>query len=162
VAIIVGAAVGAGSELLIQAVSNKLSGRDWTDPDCYEWGEVAFAGGMGAIGGNWVKGWVTLAKGSMKWNNVSRRIRRAEDLVRKPEDLHHWAVPRKWFEGNPGLERIFNRPWNLRPMNRRLHQELHRSPYWRQIWGGAPPQIRGAAGLGVVGAAGEMADGGWE
>jgi RHS repeat-associated protein len=157
---IVGAGMGAGGELLTQAIYNYATGRSVFDVNCYEWGEVAFAGAMGAIGGNWVKGWVKFTPGSMKWNNVSRRIRRAEDMIGKPEDLHHWLVPQRLFKNNPLGEKLFNRPWNLNKLPRKMHSDIHKDlNALDRLWQGSPEQFRQAAGLGGVGAGLELLDG---
>jgi RHS repeat-associated protein len=161
-----GMVIGAGSELLIQAGHNWWNNRNMWDRNCYEWGEVAFAGGLGAFGGNWFRGMVKLTKGSMKWNNVSRRIRRAEDMVGNPDiELHHWGIPRQWFEGKPWQkwgEQIANRPWNLNPVDPRFHDALHdMNPFLRTVMG-APRSVQAAGGFGAAGVAGELLDGGWE
>ena len=160
VPIVAGIIIGAGLELGIQAGMNWWEGRGLFD--CIEWGEVAVAGGLGAFGGSWVKNWVRLSKGSMKWENASRRIRRAEGLVGKPIDLHHWLVPQKWYKGNTLGEKLFNKPWNLNKVRKPTHKDLHKLPYLVQVPLGAPGSVQGAGALGAAGAVGEMADGGWE
>jgi RHS repeat-associated protein len=166
--ILAGAAIGAGTELAIQAGMNLWEGNDIFDRDCYEWGEVALAGGLGAFGGNWVKGFVKLTPGSMIWNNASRRIRNAEGLVGKEIDLHHWLVPQRWYGKNGFIrqdfgEWAFNRPWNLNPVARAFHRDALNPMGWpRAIINGAPWQIQAGVGLGIGGAGVEMLDGGWE
>ncbi|MBT2135785.1 hypothetical protein KK137_15710 [Croceibacterium sp. LX-88] len=159
-AIIGGALIGAGIELGLQGLSNWWGGRDIFDPDCYEWGEVAAAGAMGAFGGNWVKGWVRLTPGSMKWNNVSRRVRRAEGLVKKDVDLHHWLVPKRAGDGVGGLrDRIINRPWNLNPLPRNVHQDLHAGEFLPGFLRGTPKPVLGGAAIGAGSAIEEAIDG---
>jgi RHS repeat-associated protein len=161
--IVGGIIIGAGVELIIQAGNNWRNGIDVFNPNCYEWGEVAIAGGMGAFGGNWIKTSVKLTKGSMKWDNVSRRIRRAEKLVGKPIDLHHWLVPQRLYKGKPWADKIFNRPWNLNPVPRDFHQNVLNPMGWpRAVVNGAPGSVQGAGLLGLGGVAGEISDGGWE
>jgi RHS repeat-associated protein len=158
-----GIAIGAGSELAIQAGMNWWNGRDVFNASCYEWGEVAIAGGMGAFGGAWAKSAVRLTTGSMKWNNVSRRIRRAEDMIGNPnEQLHHWAITQQMAKKFGLPDGIVNRPWNLNRVPTDLHIKWHNmDPIMRTILG-APRPVQAAGALGVAGAAGEMADGGWE
>lgn len=155
------AVCGAAVELLVQAASNYLNGRDPLDPDCYEWGEVAFAGATGAFGGRWVKSWVRLTPGSMKFKNVSRRIRNKEGLVGKPIDLHHWLIPRRFEDAMGGkLAPIVNHPWNLNPIARTMHHDLHKMNGLSQRLVGAPRDVQLAAGLAAAGAAVEFTGGG--
>jgi RHS repeat-associated protein len=164
-AVLGGMALGALGELAIQAGNNLWNGRDVLD--CIEWGEVALAGGMGALGGGWIKGMVKLTPGSMVWRNVSDRIRRAEKMVGGDDRLHHWLVPQRWYGKNGFISEdfgqwAFNRPWNLNPMPRFDHTGLHKLPYILQVPMGAPRAVQAAGGLGAVGAGVEISDGNWE
>ncbi|WP_379554157.1 RHS repeat-associated core domain-containing protein [Qipengyuania sp. DGS5-3] len=159
VPVVTGVVIGAGSELAFQGFNNWLDGRDVFSIHCYEWGEVAFAGALGGFGGHWVNGWVKLTKGSMKWNNVSRRIRRAENLVGKPYDLHHWLITRKMMKNRPWLEKIANRPWNLKVVPQRVHRNLHKDPYPEMVARGAPGALQGAAATAMGAGAIELSDG---
>jgi RHS repeat-associated protein len=162
IVIIGGIAMGVGTELIFQGADNWYNGRNIWDPDCYDWGEVAFSGGIGGFGGTWIKGMVRMTPGSMVWGNVSRRIRRAENMIGVPEDLHHWLVPRRLYKGKAWAERIFNRPWNLNRVERGYHRRLHKMNRMARAIGGAPKPVQGAAVYGTAGTAGELSDGQWE
>ena len=154
--VIVGMAIGIGIELGIQAYKNHENGRDVLDWRCYDWAEVGKQGLYGAAFGGvgkWVGGWVKLSAGSMRWNNASRRIRRAEDLIGKDTDLHHWALPRKLGDGVGGWrDSIVNHPWNLNPLPRRFHQAIHRANPLATFLRGAPVSVRDAVRAGTAGA----------
>ena len=45
------ALIGAGSDLAFQAALNWADGNDVLDPNCYDWGSVAFTGGASALTG---------------------------------------------------------------------------------------------------------------
>jgi RHS repeat-associated protein len=63
--IVVGAVIGAGSDLAIQAASNWWNGRDVLDTDCYDWRQVAIAGGLGGLtggAGSWLSRGANVAK----------------------------------------------------------------------------------------------------
>jgi RHS repeat-associated protein len=49
--IVAGAAIGAGTDLAFQAGMNWMQGRQIFNPNCYDWGQVAISGGLGALGG---------------------------------------------------------------------------------------------------------------
>ena len=160
---------GAGGELAIQGFDNWRRGRNVLDWHCYEWGEVATAGAMGAFGGNWVKGWVKLTQGSMKWSNASRRIRSAEGLVGQDVDLHHWLVPQRAFKridrviGRGRAEHLFNRPWNLNKVPRSIHRRvLNPAGPLKTLARGAPQSVQGAAVTAVGAAAIDLSDGSFE
>ncbi|MBK8631702.1 MAG: RHS repeat protein [Sphingomonadales bacterium] len=166
---VVGFFFGAGGELAIQGFDNWRRGRNVLDWHCYEWGEVATAGAMGAFGGNWVKGWVKLTQGSMKWSNASRRIRSAEGLVGQDVDLHHWLVPQRAFKridrviGRGRAEHLFNRPWNLNKVPRSIHRRvLNPAGPLKTLARGAPQSVQGAAVTAVGAAAIDLSDGSFE
>jgi RHS repeat-associated protein len=157
--ILIGALAWAVAELAIQAIGNWQEGKDIFDPHCYEWEEVAFAAATGAFGGGWVNGWVKMTRGSMKWNNVSRRIRRAEKLVGEDVDLHHWLIPKR-FGGRPGgrRDRIINRPWNLKPLPRPFHRSVHDEGTIIDFIRAAPDAVKGAVAVGAAATAEELGD----
>ncbi|MBA4778191.1 MAG: RHS repeat-associated core domain-containing protein [Pseudomonadota bacterium] len=124
--------------------------------ECINWweaGEWALTGATLGFGWQWKASWVKLTPGSMKWGNASRRIRRAENLVGKDIDLHHWALPRRWGDGRGGWrDGIVNHPWNLNPVPRGAHQALHQRGALGALVRGSPTPVRG----GVVTAIGAM------
>ena len=153
-----GAAVGAGVELGFQAYGNYRNGCDIFNWRNYNWRRVGkgalYGAALGGVG-KWAGNWVELTNGSMKWVDASRRIRRAEDLVGKQVDLHHWALPRKWGDGVGGLrDKIVNHPWNLNLVPRAFHQDvLNPANPFMTIVRGAPDPLRAAAVAGAAGAA---------
>jgi RHS repeat-associated protein len=50
-AVIAGAVIGAVTDLAIQAGINAWNGRDVFDANCYDWGQVVIAGGLGGLTG---------------------------------------------------------------------------------------------------------------
>jgi RHS repeat-associated protein len=158
--IVAGIIIGAGVELLIQAFDNYSRGRRVFDYRCYEWGEVAFAGAIGAFGGGWIKGMVRMTPGKMHFSAVSKRIRRNNGLVGKQIDLHHWLIIQKMISRRPWLEKIANRPWNLNPVPRNFHQQvLNNSPYLLMAARGAPRPVQGAAVTSLVAGVTDISDG---
>jgi hypothetical protein len=155
------------SDLAIQAGMNWWEGNDIWDGNCYDWTQVGIGGALGAFtGGIGGTGFRTAAGLSTKFSNVSRRIRRVEDLVGSGEDLHHWLLPRRWetaFDGRAG--RIVNGRWNLNPIPELMHDRLHSSAYnWlTRTVGGSPTwawQAGSAGGASVgVGVAGDWYNG---
>jgi RHS repeat-associated protein len=162
-----GAAAGAGTELGIQMIDNYINGRDLLDNKNYDWAEVGIAGGLGAFsGGALGAGLRTTAGLSSKFSNVSKRVRRAEDLVGSGDDLHHWLLPRRWEDAFGGRAAEFvNGRWNLNPLANDVHQSLHGSDYdtFSRILLGSPAWARQAAGVAGAstgaGIIGEWADG---
>ena len=92
---------------------------------------VGVASGVGAARGGWVNGvfrhaesgkaWTKL---SQKWSNVSRRVRKAQN-VPKDNDLHHWAISRNGKLGKKVPDAIKNHPANLKSVPRDIHQRIH-------------------------------------
>jgi RHS repeat-associated protein len=155
----IGIVVGAAIEVGIQAYENYESGKDVTNPDCYNWRDVGVAGAVGAFGGGVFKPALRLTRGSRKFANVSRRIRRAENLVGKKIDLHHGILPRSLERFGQGAQRIVNHPANLRAIPRDLHTTIHRNlnPITRVR--GLPGWAQGAAGSVAIGSSAEALDG---
>jgi RHS repeat-associated protein len=153
-----GAAIGAGTDLAFQAGMNLLGGRPAFA--CINWTQVGAAGALGAIsGGVGSAGLRTAAGLSSKFANVSRRVRRAEGLVGSGKDLHHWAIPRRFETAFGGrAARFVNGRWNLNPLARRAHIDLHRDPTGLTgLVSGPPPWAKAAAGLGLGSISGGMA-----
>jgi RHS repeat-associated protein len=156
-----GIAVGIGIELGVQALDNWSQGRNVLDAKCYDWAAVGVSGALGSIGVAELQGAFRLTSGSMKFVNVSRRIRRAKGFVGKPVDLHHWLLPRSWegaFGGRVGS--IVNHPWNLNPLAKEAHRAVHyRLDAIEGFVAGAPGWALGAAASAAAGAAAEAANG---
>ncbi len=120
------------------------NGGRWECVDPWEVGEWALAGATLGFGWQWKSSWVRLTPGSMKWSNASRRIRRAEGLIHKDIDLHHWLLRRKWGDGKGGWrDKIVNSPWNLNPIGRKTHRLIHRRGPLGTLIGGAPRPVLG-------------------
>ncbi len=54
-----------------------------------------------------------------RWSEVRQWAGRMGWTTYKGQDLHHWLVPRRWYEKKPWKkagEFLFNQPWNLMPM----------------------------------------------
>ncbi|APG62050.1 hypothetical protein LPB140_03595 [Sphingorhabdus lutea] len=156
--------IGVVTELAFQAIDIWFRGGNITNVDCYEWGEVIIAGGIGAFGGSWVNNSIRLTKGSMLFKNVSRRLRRTAKMVNKKEDLHHWLLPRRWEKAfNGRAAHIVNHPLNLNRMPRGAHNDLHKlNNNLDKIWRGAPQPVKYGAGLGASGAAIDLSNGSLE
>lgn len=149
--ILAGAAIGAGSDLALQVGINLATGKSAFN--CINWTQVGIGGALGAFtGGAGGAGLRTAAGLSNKFSNVSRRIRRAEDLVGSGKDLHHWLLPRRWetaFGGRAG--RFVNGRWNLNPLAQRAHRALHRDNFWPgQVWASSPTWAKASTGIGAV------------
>lgn len=155
---VLGAALGAGTELAIQLALNG------GDLKCVDWWAVGIGGLTGAIGGAALGKVFRLPKGKMNWKNVRRRYRRAHD-VPATEDVHHWAIEKngsfaKAIEKTFGTDvknNIVNHPANLNPIDRATHQGLHNAfgPLARW-WYGTPAWAQAAEGSIAAGAAGEL------
>jgi hypothetical protein len=154
-----GAIIGAGASLATQAATIWSGGGNVYNLACYNWAEVGVSGALGAIGGGFISPGLKLTKGSMLFNNVSRRIRRAHGLVGKPVDIHHGILPRRWEKAGPWAQGIVNHPMNLRAMPRQAHRNLHRDPTPLGIWGGLPRWAQAGAVSVGVGAGTEAMDG---
>jgi RHS repeat-associated protein len=159
--ILYGAAIGAGTDLAFQAGMNLLGGRPAFA--CINWTQVGAAGALGAIsGGVGSAGLRTAAGLSTKFANVSRRVRRAEGLVGSGKDLHHWAIPKRFETAFGGrAARFVNGRWNLNPMPRLDHINLHSNPNpFGRLWVGSPSWAKATAGIGLGSIGGGMtADG---
>jgi RHS repeat-associated protein len=150
-AIVAGIAIGAGIDLGLQLFASK---GDW---GCVNWFQVGVSGALGAFGGELLVPTLRLAKGSMMFANVSRRIRRAENLVGRKIDLHHGILPRRLENLGPLARNIVNHPANLRAMSRDAHRALHgsKNPFARLA--GLPAWAQGGLGSMGAGAAAEAA-----
>ncbi len=60
----------------------------------------------------------------MKWSNVSRRLRRLNN-VPKDNEIHHWALQRNSSIGKYFPDSIKNHPLNLKSLPRGIHQRIH-------------------------------------
>ncbi|WP_035359511.1 RHS repeat-associated core domain-containing protein, partial [Acinetobacter calcoaceticus] len=122
VPILVGIALGAGTDLGIQLA---LNGGDF---QCVSWTQVGVSGALGSIGGGWWTGAFKHAKSSAswfklstKWKNVSPRVRNAQGTP-KGYELHHWLIERNSWMGKKVPDAIKNHPWNLKAVERTVHQ----------------------------------------
>ncbi|CAI3130946.1 hypothetical protein MWMV17_MWMV17_01596 [Acinetobacter calcoaceticus] len=125
VPILVGIALGAGTDLGIQLA---LNGGDF---QCVSWTQVGVSGALGSIGGGWWTGAFKHAKSSAswfklstKWKNVSPRVRNAQGTP-KGYELHHWLIERNSWMGKKVPDAIKNHPWNLKAVERTVHQQIH-------------------------------------
>jgi hypothetical protein len=94
----------------------------------------------GGIGGGLIKGFKWGTKTTKFWNlswrkfnTVSKRLRKANDLVGKDVDLHH-----VFFKENsrvPGW--LKNNPLNLNVIPRETHRKIHQSknPFFKWFYG---------------------------
>jgi RHS repeat-associated protein len=148
-----GALLVGGANLGYQLYNN---GGRW---ECVDWWEVADWALMGSGLGfarSWFVGMVRKPTGnytSWVFNTVSKRLRKHNGLVGKEVDLHHWLVTQnimngmKRHLGKSGrklVDRTFNQPWNLNPVNRTFHQQtLNRAGYAQRLIRGAPRPVQG-------------------
>jgi len=147
---IVGAIAGAGIDLAIQTLIEGKSLR------CVDWLQVGVSGALGAIGGAGAGGTFKLTSGSMKWANVSRRYRRLHDVA-PSQDVHHWAIEKGSALGKRLPESVVNHPWNLNPIERSVHQQIHNEFNALERWWHGTPNwakaAQGSLGGGVAGSA---------
>jgi RHS repeat-associated protein len=165
VVIIGGMAVGAGTEIGTQAFSNWWNGRDVFNASCYDWGEVALAGGLGAFGG----GAGRVIGGGLRYG--------ARSLTRETGLEWSHSIGRAWANENTGgwLNRALNTRGGLngrwvKDVQHYMHDpnrwlkggaEVWGKKYapWRQPIDRIPAWLRGI-GLGTAaGVAGGEADG---
>lgn len=156
---VAGAAVGAVMDLGFQLLTN--GGR----LGCVNWWQVGAAGALGAVGGGALGGAFKHAKSgkswfnlSQKWKNVSPRVHRAQDLDDGME-LHHWLIERNSKFGKPVWDWLKNHPWNLNPVSKARHIDLHQmDPISRTIFG-APSWAQAAGSSLAGGGVAEAVDG---
>lgn len=121
------------------------------------------AAGFGAFGGAGLAARAfQFGKHSMKYNNVSRRLRRQIGPEKmKGKEFHHWAFRRGGREG-PSKR---NHPLNLNPLTKRIHRRIHGR--WKGLdnfnpitvtWYGMPPWTKVALGAPIVGTGVEAID----
>lgn len=151
VPILVGIALGAGTDLGIQLA---LNGGDF---QCVSWTQVGVSGALGSIGGGWWTGAFKHAKSSAswfklstKWKNVSPRVRNAQGTP-KGYELHHWLIERNSWMGKKVPDAIKNHPWNLKAVERSVHQRIHGNDpggetfnLIEKLWYGTPTWTKGA------------------
>ena len=155
-----GAAILGGGNLTYQLYNN--GGR----LDCVDWWQVAdwalLGTGLG-ITRSWFAGMLRTPKRnftSWKFGTVSKRLRKENGLVGQQVDLHHWLVTQNMMRamqkrlgerGKNLVDRAFNQPWNLNPVNRIFHQQtLNRAGYGERLYRGSPHEVRGMAGTAFV------------
>lgn len=127
-----GAAIGAAVDYGFQVATNLAEGKTleqaaWSDVSFTQVGAVAALGsvGGGVVGGVFKhsasgKGWL---QSSHKWSNVSRRVRKAQE-VPSSNDLHH-VIPRKSALGKKLPDSIVNHPANLKSLPKSVHKRMH-------------------------------------
>jgi hypothetical protein len=130
IVIIGGAAFGAGSEFLFQTGSNLWNGRDVFDPDCYDWGEIGIAGGLGAFGG----GIGRVAGGALRYG--------AKSLTRETGLEWSHSIGRAWVNRNASgaLNKLLNMRGGLNgrwvtPKQHYMHDPFRWPKGWPR-WGG--------------------------
>lgn len=79
------------------------------------------------------------------WGAAGPRIRRALGISDRNIDLHHWLIERNSRLGRWVPDWIKNHPWNLNPVDKALHQDLHMMDPFSRTGLGAPPWARRAA-----------------
>jgi RHS repeat-associated protein len=154
-----GAAIGAGIDLGIQII---IEGKSLK---CVDWWQVGAAGAMGAVGGGGLGGAYRHSKSgkswwdaSQKWKNVSPRVRKAQNTP-AGTDLHHWFIERNSPVGKYVPDFIKNHPWNLNPVTKQVHKDLHlMNPFERTVRG-APDWAKAAGGSAAAGGVGSAAQG---
>ncbi|MDO3524781.1 RHS repeat domain-containing protein [Ralstonia pseudosolanacearum] len=145
---IVGALAGAGLDLAIQTLIEGKSLR------CVDWLQVGVSGALGAVGGAGIGGTFKLTSGSMKWANVSRRYRRLHKVA-SSQDVHHWAIEKGSTLGKALPDSVVNHPWNLNPIERSVHQQIHNEfNALERWWHGTPNWAKAAEGSLAGGVAG--------
>jgi RHS repeat-associated protein len=161
VPVIIGIGIGVGTELLLQGFDNYRRGRSFLNVKCYDWGEVAFAGALGGLGGG---GGYVIGGGlrynarsltretGMEWSHfLSRKwvSKNAPDLAKRSLNRRgglngRWVTPRQHYRHDRNRY-----PANWRKMDDRLGSDwlmmLDRTPFW--LRGG----IVGAGGGVIVG-----------
>jgi RHS repeat-associated protein len=149
---IIGAVVGAGIDVALQTLVEGKSFR------CISCGQVGIAGALGALGGAGLGGeLLQVTRGSWKWANVGRRIRRVNNIA-PTQDLHHWAIERGSALGKILPDEIVNSPLNLNAIDRALHQQIHNEFDALERWWAGTPSWGKAAEVSLgAGAVGQMA-----
>jgi RHS repeat-associated protein len=154
--IVAGLLIGSGSEFVIQLGSNLWNGRNVFDRDCYDLGEIALAGGLGALGG----GLGTLrtlrfASRSRTWETgfewshfIPRKIvdllprGKLRGALNKRGGLNgRWVTPQQHYRHDP-----FRYPSGWRDMPDRYRHS------WQRNFDRAPAWLKGlgaGAGLGA-------------
>jgi hypothetical protein len=136
------------------------------DLRCVDWWAVGVAGVTGAVGGAYLGGVFRHSKrglswfsSSHKWENVSKRYRRAHGVA-DTDEVHHWAIPRNSAIGKLVPDWIKNHTWNLHPVDAAAHQTgIHGGGFGllRRWLIGTPDWAKAAEVSVGVGAAGEIA-----
>lgn len=78
------------------------------------------------------------------WSAAGPRIRRAFGITDRDIHLHHWLIERNSPIGKLFSDWIKNHPWNLNPVGRAFHEELHAMDRFSRTWFGAPPWAKRA------------------
>lgn len=153
-AIVVGVAMGAGTDLLFQLMEN-----GW-NMSCVNWGQVGLAGALGAFGGAGVS---AASKGVLGLHRLSRaasvaKYRRAYGITGRGTQVHHGVY---WAAGKAGAGWRHS-AFNYRALPTTVHQSLHGArgglrpvAHW---WYGTPHWLLAAEGSAVAGGVAEMVD----
>jgi RHS repeat-associated protein len=154
-AILAGAAIGIGADLLYQLWAN--DGRF----ECVNWGKVGLSGALGAFGGGYYNAlkYGLVRTGGMRWANVSRLFKQSQGYA--SDYISHHGVVRA-LTGHPSGWR--NGWWNLRAVTRPIHNGLHGmfgapqlGTFGRWIYG-TPTWLLGAEASAGIGGLTEMLD----
>jgi RHS repeat-associated protein len=160
-----GAAFNVVSEIGVQIGANLWNGRDILDPNCYDWNEVAIAGGMGAIGGGTgriIGGGLRYGSRSLtretglEWSHFIPRAkvnRFAPDWAKKMLNQRgglngRWVTPKQHYRHDP-----FRYPAGWRQMDDRIDGA------WRRRADRVPEWMSGAGGGAAAGVLIGEADG---
>jgi len=96
---------------------------------------------------------------SSKWKNVSERVRGVMGLKgNKGIELHHWLIERNSFIGKHFPDWIKNHPWNLNPVSKTSHVDLHGMDWLSRTMLGAPSWAQRAGAEAAWPAAGHIAN----
>ncbi|WP_041301420.1 hypothetical protein [Hirschia baltica] len=93
---------------------------------------------------------------SKRWNAVSQRTRRAQNIP-SSNDLHHWAIPRNDW-GKHVSNSIKNHPFNLNSIPKPIHHSIHsKFNFYKRLGAGVPKSFQAGSATGDVfgGASGE-------
>lgn len=151
---VVGALLGGGLDLAFQLLTNDGQLK------CVNWGSVGLATAMGAMGGGLVNGVGKFKKGSNAWASTRSWLQGKQKLDRGPggafahvngNEYHHWLIEQNSKIGKFFSDRVKNQPWNLNPMTRVRHLQLHGNVadksqalnFMERWWHGTPSWAKG-------------------
>jgi len=100
---------------------------------CVDWSDVALAGAAGALGSGLLAGAGKLTKGAKTSARARAQFRKMHNLPGKNspdyQEAHHWLFASKEGIGKFVPNAIKEQPWNLSPLNFRVHRDIHAGAY---------------------------------